>query len=193
MIASLNKKAGFTIVELLIVIVIIGILAAIVIVAYRGIQERANNTQTISVAAHYVKALRVYATDNNKYPEATPGAFAISCLGEGYPNTLCANYTYMTPANCASYGAVAEGSWFHDAIKPYTANKTPTTSLQEVNCGGTPMRGGVYGINWYGPGIATVAYILSGNTSCGSPGGMSVTRLHNDSASTLCKLDLPAL
>ena len=35
------RKAGFTIVELLIVIVIIGILAAITIVAYNGIQQRA--------------------------------------------------------------------------------------------------------------------------------------------------------
>lgn len=36
-----NNKTGFTIVELLIVIVIVGILAAITVVAYNGIQERA--------------------------------------------------------------------------------------------------------------------------------------------------------
>ena len=39
-----TKNTGFTIVELLIVIVIIGILAAITIVAYNGIQNRANDT-----------------------------------------------------------------------------------------------------------------------------------------------------
>ena len=39
-----GTKNGFTIVELLIVIVVIGILAAITIVAFSGIQNRANNT-----------------------------------------------------------------------------------------------------------------------------------------------------
>lgn len=43
MLKSKNKN-GFTIVELLIVIVVIGILAAITLVAYNGIQARANDT-----------------------------------------------------------------------------------------------------------------------------------------------------
>lgn len=40
-----RKQNGFTIVELLIVIVVIGILAAIVIVAFNGVQTRAQNAQ----------------------------------------------------------------------------------------------------------------------------------------------------
>lgn len=49
---------GFTIVELLIVIVVIAILAAISIVAYTGIQQRSNNAATISKAKQVVKLVK---------------------------------------------------------------------------------------------------------------------------------------
>jgi prepilin-type N-terminal cleavage/methylation domain-containing protein len=39
-----KQQSGFTIVELLIVIVVIAILAAITVVAYNGIQDRARNS-----------------------------------------------------------------------------------------------------------------------------------------------------
>lgn len=43
-----KQNSGFTIVELLIVIVVIGILAAITIVAYNGVQQRARDmTRTL--------------------------------------------------------------------------------------------------------------------------------------------------
>lgn len=42
MVMSRKQTDGFTIVELLVVIVVIGILASITIVSYSGIRERAN-------------------------------------------------------------------------------------------------------------------------------------------------------
>lgn len=52
-------KSGFTIVELLIVIVVIGILAAITIVAYNGIQERAKVQKANADLNALVKAIKI--------------------------------------------------------------------------------------------------------------------------------------
>lgn len=68
---SRYRSTGFTIVELLIVIVVIGILAAIVIVAFSGIQQRANNTSRISAVSQSVKAIRAYEAMFGYIPGAT--------------------------------------------------------------------------------------------------------------------------
>lgn len=60
-----HKLRGFTIVGLLIVIVVIAIFAAIAVVAFNGIQNRANITVTSSNINIYHKAISQYAVDNN--------------------------------------------------------------------------------------------------------------------------------
>ena len=55
-----KKQVGFTIVELLVVIVVVGILAAISVVAYTGIQERARDAQRSQDMAAIKKALLMY-------------------------------------------------------------------------------------------------------------------------------------
>ena len=79
-----SLQRGFTIVELLIVIVVIGILAAITIVAYSGIQRSARNAQTASAIEAYKKGLMAYAVINGAYPN-----YNWVCLGQGYPGGNC--------------------------------------------------------------------------------------------------------
>lgn len=62
------KTKGFTIVELLIVIVVIGILAAITIVAFNGVQQRAKNTQATSDLTNIKKAMLAYKARHGELP-----------------------------------------------------------------------------------------------------------------------------
>lgn len=62
-----TKQSGFTIVELLIVVVVIAILAAITIVAYTGIQNRAKNSSASALANNVIKKAEAYNTVNSVY------------------------------------------------------------------------------------------------------------------------------
>lgn len=61
-------KKGFTIVELLIVVLVIAILAAITIVSYNGITARAQNSNLQSVITQLQRALEVHKTLTGSYP-----------------------------------------------------------------------------------------------------------------------------
>lgn len=84
-----SKQQGFTIVELLIVIVVIGILAALVITTFTGIQQKARNTerQTDIKALH--GQIEAYYAQNGSYPDltsmndltATTGFLAVNMKG----------------------------------------------------------------------------------------------------------------
>ncbi len=73
-----NNQKGFTIVELLIVIVVIAILAAISIVAYTGIQNNARTSAAQSAAASVRDVAEAFNSVHGRYPttkaEFTAGA-----------------------------------------------------------------------------------------------------------------------
>lgn len=68
-----QKHTGFTIVELLIVIVVIAILAAITVVAYTGVSARANDTAVQSDLNQFAKKMGIYYAENGRYPDLSGG------------------------------------------------------------------------------------------------------------------------
>ena len=83
------KHPGFTIVELLIVIVVIAILAAITIVAYTGITTRADFSSMRSDVTTIQKAVELYYAENGAYPGIS-GNTAWRCSGS-YPTDFVPN------------------------------------------------------------------------------------------------------
>ena len=61
-------QRGFTIVELLIVVVVIAVLATLPVAAYSGMQQRGRDTQRVSDMKAIVKGLEMYKTLNGSYP-----------------------------------------------------------------------------------------------------------------------------
>lgn len=64
----MQKQYGFTIVELLIVIVVIAILAAITVVAFNSVSKRAQFSSMKSDINAIKKELELYKVDNGSYP-----------------------------------------------------------------------------------------------------------------------------
>lgn len=62
------KQVGFTIAELLIVIIVISILATISIVSYTGVQERAARSSADSAITQVSRKLEGYKINNDDYP-----------------------------------------------------------------------------------------------------------------------------
>jgi len=62
---------GFTIVELLIVIVVVAILAAVTIVAYNGVQNRANEVSVTSDLRNISKQVELHRINIGHYPSTT--------------------------------------------------------------------------------------------------------------------------
>lgn len=93
-----RAASGFTIVELLIVIVVIGILAAIVIVAFNGVQNRAKDTAVRSDVSNLVKKMEEYRVLNDRYPISSANLetfnFRASKGGYQIAPTSTSNLTY---------------------------------------------------------------------------------------------------
>ncbi len=68
MISLKRKQSGFTIVELLIVIVVIGILAALVITTFAGVQRKARKTERGTGIKAIHSQLEAYFAEENTYP-----------------------------------------------------------------------------------------------------------------------------
>ena len=118
-------QKGFTLIELMIVVAIIGILAAIAIPAYQDYTIRAQVTEGLNLAGGVKIAVADYYTQNGKYPAATVTTAPPAGLG-------------FTAAATGKYATVDLASANGRIEATYTANAPTNKNLQNLKLSLSP-------------------------------------------------------
>ena len=143
-----RPRNGFTIVELLIVIVVIGILAAVVIVAYNGVQKNATGAVMKETVQSAGTKMKLANASTETYPATlpqdlkTPAGIGLALATVSSANEFCINVTapkytdlqwnvnqtgVLKTGLCS--GAVITASIIGD----YSATSAPVTSVKTFN------------------------------------------------------------
>lgn len=180
----MKTHRGFTIVELLIVIVVIAVLAGITVVAFNGVRNRADASRSVSAVNSYVKLLKLHAQTTGSYPsiESSPYEY---CLGR--PSDFPAEGVFSAGQcihNSASSYSVFTNQALNDTLSTY--GQGSNTRLSNSKLGNETWRGIRYS---HMPSISyppTLEWVVNGSTPCtpgvGTPG--------NSAGSTYCRLEL---
>ncbi len=120
-IGVMQGTRGFTLIEILVVITIIGILSAVVFSALNDARARSRNATYISQVREYQKALALYYSERGSYP----GSGAWGCVGTGYPGGICWNSSGYNESNSTSVALrTALGPYIDESKIPGPSDRT---------------------------------------------------------------------
>ncbi len=114
------KKNGFTLVELLVVVAIIGILSTLVIVNLGSVRLRARDAQRKSDLRQLQSALELYRADQGGYPVANASPYQINACPASFTSGTT---TYMKVVPCDPEG----GSYYNNGNYYYYSDGTTYT------------------------------------------------------------------
>lgn len=192
------KKLGFTIVELIVVIVVISILATMSVAAYSGINVRAQNAQMIAAVNTYVKYFKVYKEQSGGYPVTvtqagvqlinTPGGLrSQACLGASFPATS------VFPSDACRISGSGAGmailAYYYQPVNDAlmtVSNNLPDTSKLTTVYGALNNRGIIYIGDAYN-NMYRIDYSLVGHFDTCPVGRVNANM---DDQSTLCSVEL---
>jgi type II secretion system protein G len=161
-----NSKAGFTMIELLIVIVILAILAAVGIGSFMSSQIKSRDSARKTDLQNVARAIELYYNDKGGYPIDTGKTGILGMLwGDEFsdpsnPSTLYMNFLPSDPGGYTYYYTSTDGSQFQ--LYAYLENENDKDLNEDID--GNPQ---VYtGTDCGASGIQTCNYgISSSNTN----------------------------
>lgn len=137
---SLKKQKGFTLVELLIVIIIIGILATLVIVTFTGVQAKARDSQRQTDIGAVDSHLEAFFAENGYYPsyaDLTTTTFLSTNLKGLDPQSLIdpkINDASPTSASLATDLVNGAADATHYGYTAFESNGTTACTAGDTNC-----------------------------------------------------------
>ncbi len=87
------RRHGYTLVEIMVVVVIIGLLAAIAIPAFKRVQERSAASRIANDLRQYAEAIQRYNLENGQWPPSG----AVGTIPVGLESYLPAGFTNPSP------------------------------------------------------------------------------------------------
>lgn len=131
-----KRLYGFTLVELLVVMLVVGILMAIAIPSYFSVTADARKTNFCSSLAEIEKALQMYAVRHSgEYPDTIS---ASTILTNDYFSKIPKNpYTNTTMIPDATFNETKAGSWTYERTDVFHYKITATPLCETSTTSGT--------------------------------------------------------
>lgn len=138
---KISKYSGFTVVELLVVIVIMGLLLSVAVIGLSDSQNRAKKNSAVATAEQVKLKLTVYFQDRNRFPQLQSevvtylGTVNAAAIGTLFGNASTYSYSATradgsacatnVPPKCDKYTITVKKSWWNGSSSDSDVLITP--------------------------------------------------------------------